>query len=55
MPCCQLVKLLYLADRQSLIETGTPITGDRFVFLIDGSALKRVLGLIRESTRPYLS
>lgn len=27
----KLIKLLYLADRTALIETGSPITGDRFV------------------------
>ena len=47
MPC---FKLLYLADRQSLIETGIPITGDRFVSLKDGPSLDRVLNLIREPT-----
>ena len=49
MPCTKLVQVLYLADRQSLVETGMPITGDRFVSLKDGPALGRVLGLVRES------
>ena len=48
MPCVKLVKLLYLADRQSLVEIGSPITGDRFVSLKDGPSLDRVLELIRE-------
>ena len=38
-----LIKLLYLADRQSLIETGVPITGDRMVSMPNGPVLSRVL------------
>ena len=49
MPYIKLIKLLYLADRQSLIETGSPITGDRFVAMPKGPVLSRVLDLIRES------
>ena len=48
MPWLKLVKLLYLADRESLIEKGTPITGDRFVSMRHGPVLSRVLDLIKE-------
>ena len=44
----KLIKLLYLADRESLIETGSPITGDRFVSMRFGPVLSRVLDLIRD-------
>lgn len=36
-----LIKLLYLADRQTLIETGAPITGDRMVAMPHGPVLSR--------------
>ena len=49
MPYIKLVKLLYLADRESLIETGSPITGDRFISMKYGPVLSRVLDLIKES------
>jgi uncharacterized phage-associated protein len=41
-----LMKLLYLADRRSLIETGCPITGDRMVSMDYGPVLSRTLNLI---------
>lgn len=37
-----LIKLLYLADRKSLIETGMPITGDRMVNMPHGPVLSRI-------------
>ena len=40
--------MLYLADREALIETGAPITGDRFVSMKFGPVLSRVLNLIKE-------
>ena len=49
MPYIKLVKLLYLADRESLIATGSPITGDRFISMKYGPVLSRVLDLIKES------
>ncbi len=49
MPYIKLIKLLYLADRESLIESGAPITGDRFVSMRFGPVLSRVLDLIKES------
>ena len=48
MPYIKLIKLLYLADREALIETGLPITGDRFVSMKYGPVLSRVLDLIKE-------
>ena len=46
MSYMKLIKMLYLADRQSLIETGYPITGDRPVSMDRGPVLSRVLDLI---------
>src|SRR5258708_25135951 len=43
----ELVKLLYLADREALIRFGYPITGDRFAALPHGLVLSRILNLIR--------
>ena len=48
MPCIKLIKLLYLADREALIETGVPITGDRFISMRHGPVLMRVLSLIKD-------
>ncbi len=48
MPYIKLIKLLYLADREALIETGVPITGDRFVSMKLGPVLSRVFDLIKE-------
>ncbi len=49
MPYIKLIKLLYLADREALVETGMPITGDRFVSMKYGPVLSAVLDLIKES------
>jgi uncharacterized phage-associated protein len=38
-----LIKLLYLADREALIERGMPITGDRMVSMPHGPVLSQVL------------
>ena len=51
MPYTKLIKLLYLADRQSLIETGYTITGDQLVAMADGPALNRVLFFIEAPCR----
>lgn len=42
MPYIKLIKLLYLADRRSLVETGYTITGDRMVSMDHGPVLSRV-------------
>jgi uncharacterized phage-associated protein len=39
MPMLKLLKLMYLADRTSLIETGFPITGDAIVAMDNGPVL----------------
>ena len=51
MPYLRLIKLLYLADRQSLIETGATITGDRFVSMTHGPVLSGCLDLIQNPPR----
>jgi uncharacterized phage-associated protein len=48
----RLLKLLYIADRESLAETGRVITGDRAVAMEHGPVLSRVYDLIKgEATR----
>jgi uncharacterized phage-associated protein len=42
----RLLKLLYIADRESLRETGRPITGGPVIALERGPALKEVYDLI---------
>lgn len=51
LPYMSLIKLLYLADRRALIETGTPITGDRMVSMPYGPVLSHVLDLISHGPR----
>jgi uncharacterized phage-associated protein len=51
MPYIKLVKLLYLADRHTLIETGIPITRDWMVSMPKGPVLSRVLELINHGPR----
>jgi len=43
----ELIKLLYLADRQALIKLQSPITGDRLASLPYGPVLSHVLDMIR--------
>ncbi|MEM7791407.1 MAG: Panacea domain-containing protein [Verrucomicrobiota bacterium] len=47
-----LLKLLYLADRESLKEIESPITGDRYVSMKNGPVLSRVKNLITEEDTP---
>jgi uncharacterized phage-associated protein len=42
----RLLKLLYFADRESIRETGSPITGDRFVAMEHGPILSKIYDLI---------
>ena len=42
MPYIKLIKLLYLADRRSLIESGYTITGDSMVSMDHGPVLSRL-------------
>lgn len=43
----KLIKLLYLADRQALVETGSPITGSRLVNMANGPVLSHVYDRIK--------
>ena len=43
----ELVKLLYLADRQALIDLDSQITGDSLASLPHGTVLSHILNLIR--------
>jgi len=44
----RLLKLLYIADRESIKETGEPITGDRAFAMERGPVLTRLYDLIME-------
>ena len=43
----KLIKLLYIADRESISETGQPITGDRLVAMQQGPVLSGLYHIIR--------
>jgi hypothetical protein len=43
----KMLKLLYLADRRSLVETGRPITGDRVVNMANGPVLSEVYDYVK--------
>jgi uncharacterized phage-associated protein len=43
----RLLKLLYIADRESMKETGHPITGDQVLAMDNGPVLKGVYDLIQ--------
>jgi len=47
MSYLRLLKLLYIADRESMRETGRPITGDHAVAMDHGPVLERVYDLIK--------
>jgi len=47
MSYLRMLKILYIADRESLKETGRPITGDRIVALEHGPVLSGVYDLLR--------
>lgn len=47
-----LIKLLYYADRQSLVERGKPITGDRLVSMPHGPVLSRIYDRISTGNPP---
>jgi uncharacterized phage-associated protein len=47
----KLIKLLYLADRESLIDRGKPITGARMVSMPYGPVLSEILNLINLGRR----
>ncbi len=50
----RLLKILYMADRESIKETSTPITGDRFVCMEHGTMLNRLLNLVKHEDSPIL-
>jgi len=51
MKYMKLIKLLYLGDRESLLRTGRPITGDRYVSMDSGPVLSKVYDLINEEPK----
>jgi hypothetical protein len=55
MPYIRLIKLLYLADRESWKKYGRPITGDDYVAMKYGPVLSRTLDLVKmdEAERPW--
>jgi len=46
----RLLKILYIADRESIKETGVPITGDAFVAMQHGTMLSRLLNLAKRDS-----
>jgi len=52
MSYMKLIKLLYLADREALLEWGRPITFDSYVSMKAGPVLSRTLNLINEGAEP---
>jgi len=44
----RVLKLLYFADRESIRETGSPITGDRFVAMKHGPTLSYLLEFVNQ-------
>jgi uncharacterized phage-associated protein len=48
----RLLKLLYLADRKSLLSVGKPITGDKFCSMHMGPVLSRVYDFIKGQGTP---
>jgi len=51
----KLIKLLYLSDREALIQTGLPITGDRWVSMPHGPVLSNTLNLIKDPESRHAS
>ena len=51
MSVLKLIKLLYLADRRTLVETGFPMTKDRMVSMPHGLVLSRVYDRVKEANR----
>lgn len=49
MPHLKLMKLMYLAERQSMAEHGYPMTGDRFVAMPHGPVLSLTLDHINDA------
>jgi uncharacterized phage-associated protein len=53
MSYLRILKLLYIADRESLKETGRPITGDHVVAMEHGPVLSGVFDLIKGEHRAW--
>ena len=49
MPYIKLIKLLYLADRGALLETGSSISKDAYVSMFYGPVLSITLDVIRKT------
>lgn len=52
MSYMKLIKLLYLADREALLQWGRPITTDRYVSMNRGPVLSRILDLATDGEDP---
>jgi uncharacterized phage-associated protein len=52
MSYLKLIKLLYLADRQALLQWGRPITTDRYFSMDRGPVLSRILELASDGQDP---
>ena len=50
MPHLKLMKLLYIADRESYRRCGSPITGDEMVSMPNGPVLSQTYELMKEDT-----
>lgn len=48
MGILRLMKLLYIADRESIAETGRAITGDKFAAMEHGPVLTNVLSIVKD-------
>ena len=53
MSYLRMLKLLYVADRQSLQETGLPITGDQIVAMAHGPVLSGLYDLVKGTTTAW--
>src|SRR3954454_12281726 len=52
MSYLNLIKLLYLLDREALLRWGRPVTTDRYVSMDNGPVVSRIYDLIREEPAP---
>ena len=52
MSYMKLIKLLYLADREALLNWGRPISTDRYVSMDHGPVLSRLLNLATDGEEP---
>lgn len=52
MSYLKLIKLLYLADREALLEWGRPVTTDRYVSMDHGPVVSQIYGLISVEPEP---